>query len=58
MEVRHESEPRTRNAHAAGAAKVCWHNQQIICDCILQQGTPNGCSFEHIDGTLARQFGI
>ena len=57
-EVRHESAPRTRNAHAACAAEVRGHHQQIILDCILQQRTPNARSFEHIDGSCGRQFGI
>src|SRR5215470_17356146 len=49
-QVRHESAPRTHNAHAAGAAEVRGDNQQIIFDCILQQRTSNARSFEHIDG--------
>ena len=57
-EVRHESAPRTPNAHAASAAEVRGHDQQIIVDCILQQRTPNARSFEHVDASVGRQFGI
>ena len=57
-EVRHESTPRALNAHAAWAAEVRGHNQEIMFDGILQQGTPNARSFEHIDGSVGRQIRI